>query len=106
VWYALGITKAVVTNKGEYKVRKLTATYVGEAEASLDLNDDSIVWYLNDSFHGFNFLITRVIQNGYLNETSIAGYEDNKLFLLDFEGFKDVPNHAEALARIGYQVVA
>lgn len=89
-------------------MRTLTATYVGEADC--DVNDDSIVWHLSDSFQGFNFIVTRVITNGYLNETSIAGYEagykHGKMFFLDFDGFKDVPNHAEALARIGYTVVS
>lgn len=96
--------RGVNKTKGKYKVRTLTATYVGEAD--FDINDDSIVWHVNDSFRGFHFLVTRVITNGYLNETSIAGYEDGQMFFIDFDGFKDVPNHAEALARIGYEVVA
>ena len=102
MWYTLGITKAVVTKtkKGTHKMR--TATYVSEAP----LQTDSIVWQLSEPLGGFDFLVTSIVTNAHFNETAVFGYTDGEVDFEDLGIFQDVPNHAEAIARVGYQVVA
>ena len=97
--YTLGITKAVnKTKKGTHKMR--TATYVSDAP----LQTDSIVWQLSEPLGGFDFLVTSIVTNEHFKETAVFGYADGEVDYNDLGIFQDSPIHAEAIARVGYQV--